>query len=76
MHPLKFLNWPTLSLLLTFNVENLGRNSATSNKVIHLKYYKHLKKKLLSTAIWADNNGLVFGRIACISSKNLRSETI
>ena len=37
-------------------------------KVIHPKYYKHLKK-LLSTAIWADKNGLVL-------SKNLRSETI
>ena len=33
-------------------------------------------KKLLSTAIWTDKNGLVSGRIACISSKNLRSETI
>ena len=33
-------------------------------------------KKLLSPAIWADKNGLVSGRIACISSKNLRSETI
>ena len=32
-------------------------------------------KKVLSTAIWADENGLVFGRIACISSKNLRSES-
>ena len=31
---------------------------------------------LLSTAIWADKNGLVSGRIACISIKNLRSETI
>ena len=44
-------------------------------KVIHPKYYKHLKK-LLSTAIWADKNGLVSARIACISNKNLRSETI
>ena len=33
-------------------------------------------KKGLSTAIWVDRNGLVSGRIACISSKNLRSETI
>ena len=31
-------------------------------------------KKLLSTAIWADKNGLVFGRIACNSSNNLKSE--
>jgi hypothetical protein len=40
-------------------------------KVIHPKYYKHLKN-LLSTAIWADKNRLVSGRIACISSNNLR----
>ena len=33
-------------------------------------------KKLLSIAIWANENRLVFGRIVCISSKNLRSETI
>jgi hypothetical protein len=33
-------------------------------------------KKLLSTAIWADKDGLVFGTIACISSKNLKSETV
>ena len=33
-------------------------------------------KKLLSTAIWADKNGLISGRIACISSKNLRAETM
>ena len=33
-------------------------------------------KKLLSTAIWANKNGLVSGRIACISSKKLRPETI
>ena len=33
-------------------------------------------KKLLCTAIWAYENGLVSGRIACISSKNRRSETI
>ena len=44
-------------------------------KVIHPKYY-NIWKKLLSTAIWADKNGLVSGRIACISSKNLRYETI
>ena len=26
--------------------------------------------------LWLDKNGVVSGRIACISSKNLRSETI
>ena len=31
-------------------------------------------RKLLT--IWADTNGLVSGRLACISSKKLRSETI
>ena len=30
-------------------------------KVIYHKYYKNFKE-----AIWADNNGLVFGRLACI----------
>ena len=39
-------------------------------KVIHPKYYRHLKKAAqCSTAIWADKNGLVSGKIACISSK-------
>ena len=35
-----------------------------------------IRKKLFDTAIWAEKNGLVTGRIACISSKNLRFETI
>ena len=33
-----------------------------TGKVIHPKYFKHLKK-LLSTAIWADKNGQFSGRI-------------
>ena len=37
-------------------------------KVMHPKYYKHLKK-VLTKAIWADKNGLVSGRLACTSSK-------
>ena len=36
-------------------------------KVIYHKYYKHFKE-----AIWADKNGLVSGRLACISSKTSR----
>ena len=36
----------------------------------------NILKKLLSTAISAAKNGLVSGRIPCISSKNRRSETI
>ena len=43
-----------------------------ASKVIHPKYQKHLKKKLLNKYIWGDKNGLVFGRLACISSKNLK----
>ena len=40
----------------------------TPAKVIHLKYYKQLKKKMLNSAVWADKNGLVPGRRACIFS--------
>ena len=37
-------------------------------KVIHPKYYKHLKK-MLAKAIWAYKNGLVFDSLACTSNK-------
>ena len=47
------------------------------HKVIHMiPSTINIWKKLLSTAIWADKNRLVSGRIACISSKIQRSETI
>ena len=29
----------------------------------------NIRKKVLTKAIWADKNGLVFGRLACTSSK-------
>ena len=43
-------------------------------KVIHPKYYKHLKR--CSKAIWTNKNGLVSGILACSSSKTEISDKI
>ncbi len=38
-------------------------------KVIHPKYYKHLKRRCSSKPFGQTKNGLVSGRLACTSSK-------
>ena len=48
----------------------------TQKSKLYIPSTINIWKKLLSTAIWAGENGLFSGRIACILSKNLRSETI
>ena len=52
------------------------RSTLVGQSKLYIPSTINIWKKLLSTAIWADKNGLVSGRIACISSKNLSSETI
>ena len=53
-----------------------GKNCGFCQSYTSIPSTINIWKKLLSTAIWADKNELVFGRIACISSKDLRSEKI
>ena len=40
-----------------------------ATKVIHPKYYKHLKKGAHQSHLGQTENGLVSGRLACTSSK-------
>jgi hypothetical protein len=40
-----------------------------SSKVIHPKYYKHLKKGAPQMPFGQTKNGLVSGRLACTSGK-------
>ena len=44
-------------------------NLLPSNKVIHPKYYKHLKKGAHQCHFGRQKNGLVSGRLASTSSK-------
>ena len=44
----------------------------SQTKVLHPKYYKHLKEDALSTVIMANKNGLISERFACTSSKHLK----
>ena len=45
-------------------------NLHDNDKVIHQKYYKHLKKDAHQIHLGRQKNGLVYGRLACISSKS------
>ena len=58
------------------SVTSLLEHSVSEQNEDCLQSTINIRKKLLSTAIWEDKNGLVSGRIDYISSKNLRSEFI
>ena len=45
-------------------------NQSYTYQVLHINTWK----KMLSTVIWADKNGLVSDRLACISRKTLKSK--
>ena len=65
------------SLHSTSYIDQLSRFSRfTRVSKLYIPSTMNIWKNLLSRAIWAAKNELFSGRIACISRKNLRSETI
>ena len=55
---------------------SFSRQPAQLASKLYIPSTINIWKKLLSTAIWADKNGVVFGRIAWISNKNQKFEKI
>jgi hypothetical protein len=47
----------------------MSLQTKVASKVIHPKYYKHLKKGAHQSHLGIKKNGLVSGRLACTSSK-------
>ena len=58
------------SLLPVSGVIRIGKPVDMIGKVIHPKYYKHLKKGAHQSHLHKPKNGLVSGRLACTSSKS------